>query len=234
MKNKLMISIIGGGPAGLRTAELLAKEGFNVGVFEQKKKIGAPVQCTGIVTSAINEVLEIPNKIIVNRINKIIVHSENSEMRLNLKSPDIILNREKFDCFLAENAEKNGAKIFLENKFIKKENEKIIIKELKTNKIKEIKTDILVGADGPLSEVYSIINPGIKRIFYKGIQVRAKGKFEKNSFLVYLGKVCPGFFAWVVGENEGVARIGLASMSSQANLLRNFLEKSGIKNKDII
>jgi len=45
------ISIIGAGPAGNYLAYLLAKNSFDVCVFEEHKTVGLPVQCTGITTS---------------------------------------------------------------------------------------------------------------------------------------------------------------------------------------
>lgn len=224
-----MISIIGAGAIGLYSAYLLSKKGYDVQIFDQKKKIGLPVQCTGIVTSKINEIIELKENIIKNRIKKIEIYSKNNSASINLKEPDIILDRERFDNWLAEKAEKAGAKLFLQNKFIGKEENNIVIKDLKQNKIKKIRPDYIIGADGPLSSIYNILNPKAKRTFYKGIQIRAHGNFEKDCFQVHLGSVCPDFFAWVVPENESTARIGLASLYSQKALLKEFLRKLDIK-----
>ena len=42
--------MVGAGPIGSYTAYLLAKEGFDVGIFEKKPAIGKDVNCTGIVS----------------------------------------------------------------------------------------------------------------------------------------------------------------------------------------
>jgi len=59
------IAIIGAGPAGNYAAELLAKKGFDVHVFEEDKKIGEPWQCTGIVTDSVSEIVKINEGVIV-------------------------------------------------------------------------------------------------------------------------------------------------------------------------
>ncbi|MCK5282709.1 MAG: NAD(P)/FAD-dependent oxidoreductase [Nanoarchaeota archaeon] len=229
-----MISIIGAGPAGLYSSYLLSGKGYEVNVFDQKKKIGLPVQCTGIVTSKIKEIIPLEKNIIKNRIRKIELHSKNNSQSLSLKEPDLVLDREKFDQYLAEIAKKNGAKIHLEKKFIKKEKNTILIKDLKKNKIESFRTDFLIGADGPLSPIYNILNQNTEKNYYKGIQVRAKGSFDKDTFHVYLGSLCPNFFAWIVPENESIARIGLASQKNQISLLNEFKKKLEIKNDSII
>ena len=50
-----MITIVGAGPAGSYLAYLLAKQGKEVTILEEHSKVGAPVQCTGIVTHSIEK-----------------------------------------------------------------------------------------------------------------------------------------------------------------------------------
>jgi digeranylgeranylglycerophospholipid reductase len=229
-----MIATIGAGHSGLYASLLFSKKGENVKIYEQKKEIGVPVHCTGILTSKINELMPLPKQVIKNKIQKIEVHSKNNSVSFNLRSPDIILDRKKFEQYLAEKAESAGAKIFLEKKFIGKEGKNIVIKGLEKNRIEKIRPDYIIGADGPLSQVYSLINPKIKREYYKGIQVRVKGNFEKNTFKVYLGSLCPNFFAWIVPESEEIARIGLASAGNQNVIFGKFLNLICIKKENII
>jgi flavin-dependent dehydrogenase len=44
------IIIVGAGPIGSYTAFLLAREGFDVGIFEKNPSIGKDVNCSGIVS----------------------------------------------------------------------------------------------------------------------------------------------------------------------------------------
>src|SRR3989339_829153 len=134
-----MITIIGAGPAGCYSAYLLAKA-------------GKEVQCTGLVTSSIDEILKLKKELIVNEIDKVKIFSKNNSLELRLKNKNLILDRQKFDNYLADLAIKNGTKIFLNYRFI--ENKDNLIKIKYNNKSQRIlKTDYLVGADGPLSPV---------------------------------------------------------------------------------
>ena len=62
------VAIIGAGPAGNWLAYLLAKKGINCSVFEEHKKVGMPIQCTGIVTSAIGDIVPLKKSFIINHV----------------------------------------------------------------------------------------------------------------------------------------------------------------------
>ena len=228
-----MINIIGAGPAGCYAAYLLAKQGKEVNVFEEHKEVGIPVQCTGITTAHLEDLAEIKKDFLVNKVNTARVYSKNNFIDFRLKEENIILDRKMFDQHLAKKTKKAGARIFLNHKFLGKKKEFILIKDIKKNKIKKIKTRILIGADGPLSKVSKLINKN-KIDFWTGLQARIKIKTNKNIFETHLGSICPKFFAWVVPENEKIARIGLATKKSTNYHFKKFLKLKNIGQKDII
>src|SRR3989338_3175617 len=102
-----MITIIGAGPAGSYLAYLLAKEGKEVTLIEEHEKIGSPVQCTGIVTGSIEKFVKLPNEVIANRCNKVIVVSKNNRIIAN--TDEIVMWRDKFDGFWGNRAKDEGA-----------------------------------------------------------------------------------------------------------------------------
>jgi len=105
-----MVSIIGAGPSGCYAASLLAKNGLDVKIFEEHKNIGSPIQCTGLVTSSINNIINVNKDCIINEINKVRILSKNQYLELRLKNKNLIVDRKKFDFFLSELAITNGAK----------------------------------------------------------------------------------------------------------------------------
>ncbi|MEK6879705.1 MAG: NAD(P)/FAD-dependent oxidoreductase [Nanoarchaeota archaeon] len=112
-----MISIIGAGPAGNHLAFLLAKKGHTVNVYEEHKEIGNPVQCTGLVTDSIKDLVEIKEDFVVNKIRGFKVFSNNNSVEINFKKPNLVLDRMKFDKALAQKAVDSGANYFLGNRF---------------------------------------------------------------------------------------------------------------------
>ena len=63
------------------------------------------------------------------------------------------------------------------------------------------------------------------RRFYAGLQARVKCKNNGNKYEVYLGSKFPGFFGWVVPENNDIIRIGVAAKQNVIRYLINLLNK---------
>lgn len=220
------INIIGAGPAGNYCAYLLAKKGFSVSVYEEHRTIGNPVQCTGIITKELEKFFSEKEikKYLVNKAVKTKVYSQNKCAEIKLKG-DLIIDREKFDKYISDKAKKEGAKYYLNSRFIGIKDDFALVKSLKTQKTERIKTDILIGADGPLSETAKAAGLWKKeeRKFLVGIQATAKYK-NKNIVEFYLEK---GTFAWIVPVNKNTVRIGLAAKQSQnaKQIFNEFLEE---------
>ena len=113
------------------------------------------------------------------------IFSKNNKIEIPVK--DIVIDRHKFDQYLAKTAKKYGATIHLNNKFLGIENNNIVILSNKNNKLKKIKAEAIIGADGPLSDIAQANNLFEKREFYYGIQARVKGNYEPSCYEIYLG-----------------------------------------------
>ena len=111
-----MITIVGAGPAGSYLAYLLAKKGKDVTIIEEHKKIGDPVQCTGIVTGSIEKFVKLPKNVVANRCSRVIVVSKNKSIVAN--TDEIVLWRDKFDQFIADMAADQGVKILTNHQFL--------------------------------------------------------------------------------------------------------------------
>ena len=220
-----MITVIGAGPAGSYLAYLLAKQGKEVTLIEEHEQIGNPVQCTGIVTASIDKFIKLPNKVIANRCNKVVVVSKNK--RIAADTDEIVMWRNKFDQYVAELAEKEDVKILLNHQFFGfNGSSSIKLKNKKTDEIKEIKTEIVVGADGPSSAVAKAagFNPVID--FYVGMQAKVKLKTDINAFETYFSNEdFPEFFGWAVPESEDTVRLGLGAKKNARDYFYKFLEK---------
>ena len=226
-----MIAIIGAGPAGSYLACLLTKKGKDVTIIEEHKDIGAPVQCSGIVTSSIEKFVKLRRDIITNKLNKVIVISKNNRIEAN--TDEIVLWRDKFDRFIADMATKQGAKILTNHQFVSLDGKNSIkIKDKKNNKVKKIKYDVLVGADGVSSSIAKAIGSSNTK-FYTGMQAKVKLKMDSNAFETYFSSDFPNFFGWCIPESENTVRLGLGTSKNAKDYFHRFLKKR-TGNKKII
>lgn len=220
------VIIIGGGPAGLNTAYHLARKGFDVNVFEEHSAIGLPFQCTGIVTSEIENFVSANPKFLINKIHKAEIIVGSQAVSFNLSNPNLILDRPKFDQFMADRAEKAGAKIHLSCKYLSNTALDCLIKCLSTKKTRTISFSSLIGADGPNSPVARHNQMVANRDFWVGIQARA---YLPNENVV---KFFPtlGTYAWIVPENKDIVRIGVVgAKGSSSSIFRQFIHSQNIK-----
>ena|SRR3989344_1978451 len=204
-----MISVIGAGPAGSYAASLLAKD-YDVNLYEDHNKIGIPFQCTGILTSAIEDIIKLPKRLVLNKLSKVKLYSpKGASFEINLKKPDLVIDRIGFDQYIAELAVKNGAKLHYNHRLIGLQDNKLKFKD------KFVETDYIIGADGPMSTVAKSAGLFGKRQFFLGrqFQARLKEPIPKDTFEVYFG-AAPDFFAWAVPENEELVRIGIATVGN--------------------
>ncbi len=227
-----MITIIGAGPAGSYLAYLLAKKGKEVTLVEEHDKIGSPVQCTGIVTGSIEKFVKLKNNVIAKRLSKVIVVSQNNKTEAEVD--EIVMWRNKFDEFMAEKAQDEGVKILVNHQFLGFNGRTSLkIRDKKNKNIKEIKSDFIIGADGPSSAVAKAANMNLTNNYYIGMQAKVKLNMDANAFETYFGKSFPNFFGWVVPESEDTVRLGLGAIKNTKEYFYKFLEQRTGK-KDIL
>ncbi|MCW1296331.1 MAG: NAD(P)/FAD-dependent oxidoreductase [Candidatus Parvarchaeota archaeon] len=218
MENKVII--VGAGIIGNFLAYELSKNGIECLVIEKKSKFGKEA-CTSLVSKRIFDFA--PKKFIINKIDgaRIFFHDKQLEVIANEKA--YVIDRKALEEFYAKNAELACYKM----------NEKF--KDFYycmdgINAITERKryfTNLLVGCDGAASIISRKI--GNKWNFITGIQTRAKIKRDKDFVEIYFGEFSKDFFAWVVPENDEIARIGLASSSNVYDYFKKFLKFLDVK-----
>ena len=227
-----MITIVGAGPAGSYLGYLLAKEGKEVAILEEHETVGRPVQCTGIVTHSIENFFKLKNEVIAKKLNKVVVVSKNNKISVNVD--EIVMWRDRFDQFVAEMAQDAGARVLLNHQFIGLTGKNSIkVKDRKNNKTKEIRTEAIVGADGPYSSVAKSAGLDSNSKKYIGMQAKVKVRMDTSSFETYFGTDFPNFFGWVVPESEDTARIGIGCFENAQDYFYKFL-KGRTGKKDII
>ena len=215
-----MIAIIGAGPVGCYLASLLAGN-YEVTVFEEHKGVGLPVQCTGIVTQEIFKFVPEKNDFVINKADDVRIYAPNNKfIKLKLEKPDLIIDRQKFDTYFYKLAKKKGVKFVFNHSFILLKEKTVLLKDLKSSRIKKHKFTYLIGADGPRSAVAKNQEICDNKKFFIGLQAIIKKK-NNNIIDFYPSK---NGFAWAVPENKSTLRVGAASTGNPKEQFNRLLK----------
>jgi len=227
----IMINVVGAGPAGSFFSLNVKDE---VRIFEEHKEVGKPIACTGILTSAITDLINVNKSVIVNRIKKVrLIAPNNDYCEFKLRNEEIIVYRDKFDQFLVEKALDKGVELYKQHRFLNFNKNGKLISEFETGKGKKnFSSDILVGADGSVSKVAQAAGLYVNRKNWVGKQYTANLEMEKDVFYVYFGDV-PDFFGWVVPESGTKVRVGVASEKNVSTYFDILIKKLNLQEKDL-
>lgn len=210
------VIIVGAGPIGGMIANIISKKNYDVLLVEEHYEIGKPVQCAGLISARVFDLVEC-KKSILNDIRGAQIFSPKGR-RLLVDGGEIeavAVDRALFDKEIVKSALKNGAELSLGTKAVKAErNDKKIVLTLYLNGKKlDVESKILIGADGIQSSVARWFNlPKPKKIL-SGFQAEMVNiTIDLNFVKIFVGnEVAPQFFAWIIPVDEGKARVGLCS-----------------------
>ena len=209
--------VVGAGPIGGYVAGKIAERKYKVIIFEKNKQIGTPVKCAGLVSPRVFDFLDIQKEEVVqNTLKGAHIHSPSGNI-LTIGGNRVhayAIDREKFDNEIIKKSKEKGAQVYLDNNVLsaQKINDHI---EIFTSKKHEVKTKLVIGADGPHSIIRDrFILPEPKE-FLRGIGAEITNTNLDPDFVeIFVGeKIAPGFFAWIIPTNDKgtKARIGLCT-----------------------
>ncbi|MFH1307937.1 MAG: NAD(P)/FAD-dependent oxidoreductase [archaeon] len=144
---KYEVVIVGGGPGGLRCAEILAKNNKKVLVLEKKEVCGDKVCAGGLTLKDFD--LKIPNNIIQRKFKKAIVHTPSQKVEIKLDKPFVAtIDRKDLGKWMLKQSVESGANVKFDSKVTEISRNKLVI-----NNKEKIKFKYLIGADGSQSIV---------------------------------------------------------------------------------
>ena len=233
----MKVIIIGASVSGLFTAYLLAKEGAEVEVYERGDVLGWPPR-TLIVTNKINEVLDfVPEEAIINRVRYIELFSRSRSVKLELSSPDLVIEREKLLNLLARLAKGAGAEIVFKHQFegFAQFGRKIVVslRNLETWEDCGRSTDILIGADGALSAVSRAVScNGHRLAALMQARVLLPEEMNGDTSKVWFDSGQTKYFYWLIPESNRVGTVGLITDNAEEadTCLKTFLERRTFEN----
>jgi len=225
--------VIGGGPVGAVAARSAARHGARVLLVEKGGTPTYPDRCTGIVSPRLLEEADLDQRVIVRTIRGGIIHAPNSRC-LRIEAADtraVVIDRRLFNLRLLEMAQAVGVEFVPESRVTGLDNGSIIIE--RNGATYQAEAKVVIGADGPRSRVAAWAKLPPPGELLLGLQAIGRYEPAEPDFIevFFDQELAPGFFAWVVPAEEGIARIGLATsqMKGASDFLRRFLEKLKLK-----
>ncbi|MGA9378801.1 MAG: geranylgeranyl reductase [Phormidium sp.] len=239
----LRVAVVGGGPAGSSTAEVLAKAGIETYLFERKLDNAKP--CGGAIPLCMVQEFDLPPQIIDRQVRRMkMISPSNIEVDINLIKQDEYIGmcrREVLDGFLRDRAAKLGTTVI---------NGTVYKLDIPTNNtdsytihyadhsdgnaegiMKTLKVDMIVGADGANSRVAKAIDAGDYNYaiaFQERIRLpEDKMHYYEDLAEMYVGKdVSPDFYAWIFPKYDHVA-VGTGTMKVNKAMIKDL--QAGIR-----
>ena len=217
------VIVVGAGPAGSTAAYYAAENGSSVLLLDKKKELGSPIQCAGFLPDASeiqallpdaklpNLLKDYPYSCVLQRTKTQRIISPNCSVK-EFAVSGAVLDRRRYDQFLAEQAAKKGVELLIKTRLTKVEGTTVETKGIYGKHV--IRAKAIIGADGPNSLVAKSkglsFKPGEREtsvaLAYKVRNV----DIDPYSLEMYFGNnFVPGGYAWIFPEGEDRANVGL-------------------------
>lgn len=246
MKSEYDIVVIGAGPAGSIAAKTAAQKGLDVLLIEKRQEIGDPVRCAeGISKIWLRKHIEPDHRWICADVKGSRIYAPDGtmiEMAEEIAGGEVgyVLERKIFDRALAHESAKAGAEVMvktratgliMENGFVKG------VKVMHLGETYDIKTKIVLGADGVESKVgrWAGIDTSIKPANLETCaQYLLSGTgIDQNYCYFYIGnEIAPAGYVWTFPKGNGLANVGIGILGSKSgekkavDYLNEFVKKT--------
>ena len=228
--------IIGAGLAGLQCAKLLSRQGAKILLVDRKTDLSKGVHTTGIFVRKTLEDFDFPIGTLGKAVKNVTLYSPKLKA-INLESEKDEFRVGKmgklYESLLRECLE-NGVQFSGGTSYVSAEIEKdeTLVSFKKSGRNYEVKTKVLIGADGANSRVARDLRLDENKEWIVGYEevFHSKNKSSEPRLHCFLdAKLAPGYLAWIADDTEEI-HIGVGGYASDFNpreALKSFKRKNG-------
>lgn len=216
-------------------AKKAAEGGAEVVILEEHPRAGWPVQCAGLFGVRAMEESELPlAKFAIRSVRGATVVSPGG-VQIGFKSDDVkawVVDRRIFDRALLAEAARSGADVMMASPVtgLARDCGRSILDVGRGSDRQEIEAKVVISAEGVGARIARSAGIGQPREILSSAQVEIPFEVDDPEMVeVFLGeKVAPGFFAWAIPAQEGVARVGLSCRENACLHLKRLLKSPPI------
>ena len=213
------VLVVGAGPAGSAAARAAAVRGVSVLIVERRRRVGVPVRCAEYVPLPVGRFLDLSGPAItVQAVTVLRTYLPGGDPVEN-RFPGAMIRRDRFDQELARQAEEAGARLVTGLQVYRNTREGITAGT--GAEAVCIRTRVIVGADGPGSQVARWMGqkPGP---FLRAAQVDLKLPISMDYTRVYFRPEIRGGYGWVFPKGDR-ANVGVGLEAEQPGELKKVL-----------
>ena len=225
--------VVGGGPAGLFCALLLAEAGFDVAVVEEHETVGVPTHCTGVVSDELSDLFKLPQSAILSRPTTCVLASPTGRtFSFNYNEEGIaVIDRAEFDRELGAAAMRAGVDITYGRKVVQIRHEPTHVRVLAADGA-ALAARTCVIACGVGYGLQRQLGLGLPSRFLHSAQLEVDADIPDSVVELHLGRAtAPEGFAWVVPVRRGGcrrAKIGIMMRGDAASHVQRFFSRRGL------
>jgi geranylgeranyl reductase len=224
--------VVGGGPSGATAAHELAKRGRKVLLLDRAGRIKP---CGGAIPPVLIREFGIPDHLLCAKISSarmVAPSSRGVDMPISSGGFVGMVNRDEFDEWLRERAAKCGAERIagLFESVTRDEDGTAVVNFRrkgadKASPVEQIRTRVVIGADGAKSKVAEQCVKGADRIkyvfaYHEIIKAPEEGFDGTRCDVYYQGKISPDFYGWVFPHGS-TASVGSGSAKKGFSLRKS-------------
>jgi len=206
------VGVVGGGPIGAVAARAAAAVGARVLLVEAGDGSGEPARCAGLVSPRAWEALGAPSDCVLREIRGGTLLAPGGPT-LHLRASQtkaLVIDRARLNRDLLARAGGAGVEIRTHTRAVSARAGSLAVE---THRREELPVKIVIGADGPRSDVagfFGLPRPG--RLLEASQAVLDSDAVAADEVEILFGEaVAPGFFAWAIPAEPGRLRVGLAT-----------------------